>query len=98
VREFWNATYEGKQCVCCKPSIEATIELLKDKNLVWDNDFDEVPEPLANLLQAIDYYVSKAGKSAIRSELDALLDALNPDHDDFVIESPIVEYREQKGL
>mgnify|MGYP000420339113 CR=1 FL=1 len=98
MREFWNPYYEGKQCVCCKHNIEHIVTLLTDKNLVWDNDFDQVRQPLANLFQAIDYYVSKAGKAAIQPELDKLIAALTPDEDDFTIESPIVEYREQKGL
>jgi hypothetical protein len=96
VREF--PGYDGKQCVCCKPDIEQAIELLANDNLVWDTDFERIRQPLAKLLIVADYYLSKTAKAAIQPEWKNLIHALTIPDDDFTIESPIVEYRQQKGL
>ena len=69
MREFTNPTYDGP-CVCCQKN--DTVKLLNDNNLVWDKDFDSIRTELADLLTAIDYYISRAGKQAIRKELDNL--------------------------
>lgn len=76
MREFTNSTFDG-ECKCCnKTNISDTIQLLTDNNLVWDNDFNNIRYELAHLLIAIDRYVSRAGKQAIKLELDNLINKL----------------------
>lgn len=76
MREFTNPTYDG-ECVCCKKiSNTEIITLLADNNLVWDKDFDNIRTELADLLTAIDKYVSRVGKQAIKKELDNLTNKL----------------------
>lgn len=73
MREFWDAYYDGKKCACChKTSTTDVVQLLVDNNLVWDADFDNIRLELADLLRAIDRYVSRTGKDAIKPELDNL--------------------------
>jgi hypothetical protein len=76
VREFTNLYFDGS-CACCNKINNAeTITLLNDNNLVWDKDFDSIRTELADLLTAIDRYVSRAGKQAIKKELDNLTNKL----------------------
>jgi len=76
MREFTNPTFDGP-CVCCnKINNTETIMLLNDNNLVWDKDFDSIRTELADLLTAIDRYVSRTGKQAIKKELDNLANKL----------------------
>jgi hypothetical protein len=77
VREFTNPTYDGPKCACCnKVDTSKASTLLTDDNLVWSKDFDHIRKELAELLQAIDKYVSRQGKAAIQPELEKLTQKL----------------------
>ena len=76
MREFWDATYEGKQCKCCKPTVANAAELLLDKNLVWSADFEAIREDLGQLLISIDRYISKGNKQLLQPELQNIVNKL----------------------
>lgn len=77
MREFTEPTYNGPECVCCNrvETIDA-INLLVDKNLVWDKDFDAIRLPLAQLLIDIEKYGSKSMKNVLDNSLKNLVESL----------------------
>jgi hypothetical protein len=77
MREFNNPTYDGA-CVCCnkQPKLTEALTVLRNNNLVWDQDFENIRSDLADLLEYINKYVSKSGKAAIQPALDDLLDKI----------------------
>lgn len=77
MRKFTEPTYNGPECVCCNrvETIDA-INLLIDKNLVWDKDFDNIRLPLAQLLIDIEKYGSKSMKNVLDSSLKNLVESL----------------------
>lgn len=77
MREFTNPTYDGA-CVCCnkQPKLTEALTVLRNDNLVWDQDFENIRSDLAHLLEYINKYVSKSGKAAIQPALDDLLDKI----------------------
>jgi hypothetical protein len=77
MREFTNPTFDGA-CVCCnkQPKLTEALIVLRNDNLVWDQDFEKIRSDLAHLLEYINKYVSKSGKAAIQPALDDLLDKI----------------------
>jgi hypothetical protein len=77
MREFTNPTFDGA-CVCCnkQPKLTEALTVLRNDNLVWDQDFENIRSDLAYLLEYINKYVSKSGKAAIQPALDDLLDKI----------------------
>jgi len=77
MREFTNPTFDGA-CVCCnkQPKLTEALTVLRNDNLVWDQDFENIRSDLAHLLEYINKYVSKSGKAAIQPALDDLLDKI----------------------
>ena len=77
MRDFTESTYNGPECVCCNrvETIDA-INLLVDKNLVWDKDFDNIRLPLAQLLIDIEKYGSKSMKNVLDSSIKHLVESL----------------------
>jgi hypothetical protein len=76
MREFTNPTYDGKKCVCCKPTIDNAANLLLDDNLVWDADFEAIRQDLGQLLIIIDRYTSTGAKRMLEPSLQNLVHKL----------------------
>lgn len=76
MRKFTNPTYDGKKCVCCKPTIDNAANLLLDDNLVWDADFEAIREDLGQLLISIDRYLSVGAKKMLEPTLQNLVQKL----------------------
>jgi hypothetical protein len=83
-----------------KTRIEKAIKLLKDDNLVWSNDFNQIRKPLAELLDV----ATQWEYHHIESQLDTLLDSLlsekklgndwTEEDGNLIIENPIDEFQD----